>query len=294
MRFDWKRVLMGAVVAGATFTSLVTTAQAQWSIGAPGTREAPAGKHRYVYLVFANPIPGREAEFNDWYTNVHMGDLVQLPGWTGAQRFRAVTTVQPPPSAGGYRHGYLMIWDLEAADATGALSMSTAAIAGGKSRRGAGFNYNPGAGSSGTWEAMGPRVTRPDGKGPTMPDVSDNKTPRPNRYMLLELANALPGRDADFDKFTRQRIQSVLSLPGWMAAQRFRMADTHGRAPSDKPKYLIVWEAEGASAQSVDNTLNQAMEKGTVVRNGGADGSTAEIVYWEPITPHITKDDFER
>jgi hypothetical protein len=294
MRFDWKRVFMGAVVAGATFTTLVTTAQAQWSIGAPGTREAPAGKHRYVYLVFANPIPGREAEFNDWYTNVHMGDLVQLPGWTGAQRFRIVTTVQPPPSTGGYRHGYLMIWDLEAADANGPLSMSTAAIAGGKSRRGAAFNYNPGAGSSGTWEAMGPRVTRPDGTGPTMTDVSDNKTPRPNRYILLELTNALPGRDADFDKFTKQRIQSVLSLPGWMAAQRFRMADTPGRVPSDKPKYLTVWEAEAASAQTVNNTLNRALENGDVVRNAAADESTAEIVYWEPITPHITKDDFER
>jgi hypothetical protein len=291
MRFNGKRIFMGLLVAGAT---LITTAQAQWSIGAAGTREAPAGKHRYAYLVFANPIPGREAEFNDWYTNVHMGDLVQLPGWTGAQRFRIVTTVQPPPSTGGYRHGYLMIWDLEATDAIGPLSMSTAAIAGGKSRRGAAFNYNPGAGSSGTWETMGPRVTRPDGKGPTKTDASDNKTPRPNRYILLEFTNALPGRDADFDKFARKRIQSVLSLPGWMAAQRFRMADTPGRTPSEKPKYLTLWEAEGASAQALNNTLNQALESGVVVKNAAADESAAEIVYWEPISPHITKDDFER
>jgi hypothetical protein len=289
MRFGWKNVFF-VVVAGATLSS----AQAQWSIGASGTREAPAGKHRYAYLVFANPIPGREAEFNDWYSNVHMGDLVQLPGWTGAQRFRLVTTVQPPPSTAGYRHAYLMIWDLEAPEPNGPLSMSTAAIAGGKSRRGAAFNYNAGAGSSGTWEAIGPRVTRPDGKGPTIPDVSDNKTPRPNRYILLELTNALPGRDADFDKFSKQRIPSVLSLPGWMAAQRFRVADTPGRAPSGKPKYLTVWEVEGASAQAIDSTLNQALERGAVAKNAAADESTAEIVYWEPITPYITKDDFER
>jgi hypothetical protein len=79
-----------------------------------------------------------------------------------------------------------------------------------------------------------------------------------------------------------------------MAAQRFRMADTPGRVPSDKPKYLTVWEAEAASAQTVNNTLNRALENGDVVRNAAADESTAEIVYWEPITPHITKDDFER
>jgi hypothetical protein len=110
----------------------------------------------------------------------------------------------------------------------------------------------------------------------------------------LELTNALPGRDADFDKFTQQRIQSVLSLPGWMAAQRFRMADTPGRAPGDKPKYLTIWEVEGGSAQAVNGTLNHALESGTVIRNAAADESTAEIVYWEPITPHITKDDFQR
>jgi hypothetical protein len=282
--------MAGAIVTGA----IGTAAQAQWSIGAPGKREAPAGKHRYVYLVFANPIPGREAEFNEWYSNVHMGDLVQLPGWIGAQRFRIVTTVQPPPSTAGYRHGYLMIWDLEAAEAGTPLSMSSAAIAGGKSRLGAGFNYTPGAGSSGTYEATGPRITRPDGKGPTLTDPSDNKTPRPNRYILMEFTNALPGKDADFDKFANQRIQSVLALPGWMAAQRFRMADTPGRAPGDKPKYLTVWEAEGVSAQTVNSTLNQALESGAVRKNAAADEKAAEIVYWEPITPHIGKDDFER
>jgi hypothetical protein len=285
-----KKIFIGTVVAAMALSA----AQAQWSIGAPGTREAPAGKHRYAYLVFANPIPGREAEFNDWYTNVHMGDLVQLAGWAGAQRFRIVTNVQPPPSTAGYRHGYLMIWDLEAADAGPALSLSTAAIAGGKSRRGAAFNYNPGAGSSGTWEAIGPGVTRPDGKGPTITDASDNKTPRPNRYILLELTNALPGKDAEFDRSSKRRIQAVLSLPGWMAAQQFRMADTPGRAPSDKPKYLTVWEVEGTSAQAVNSTLSQGVESGAVGRNTAMDERAAEIVYWEPITPYITKDDFER
>jgi hypothetical protein len=62
--------------------------------------------------------------------------------------------------------------------------------------------------------------------------------------MLLELSNALIGRDADFDKFANERIKSVLALPGWLAAQRFHMTATPGRAPGDKPKYLTVWEAE--------------------------------------------------
>src|SRR5258708_22718166 len=193
----------GATIAVVACSGLL---QAQWSIGAPGNREAPAGKHRYVMLVFANPIPGREAEFNDWYTNTHMGDLVQLQGWMGAQRFRIVTNVQPRPTAAGYAHGYLIIWDLEETEANAALSRMTAAISGGKSRLGAAFNYTPGAGANGTFEAIGPRIARPDGKGSTIPDPSDNKTPRPNRYVLMEFENALPGKDAEFDKAAAQRI----------------------------------------------------------------------------------------
>jgi hypothetical protein len=290
MRFSCKRVLIGAVLAASAFTP----AQAQWSIGPPGERQSPPGKHRYLHLVFANPIPGKEAEFNDFYSNSHMGDLVQLPGWTGAQRFRIVTSVQPPPSTAGYGHGYLIVWELESTEANGVLSMMSAAIAGGKSRRIPGFNYNPGAGARGTYETMGPRITRPDGKGPMMPAPSDNSTPRPNRYMLLEFTDSLPGREPDFDKFANQRIQSVLALPGWIAAQRFRTTATPGRAPSDKPKYLTLWQVEGASAQAINSTLTQALQSGAVGKNSAADESTAEITYWEPITPYITKDDFER
>jgi len=284
------RAWMAAVVVGLA----CSTAHAQWSIGAPGKREAPAGKHRFVFLVFANPIPGREAEFNDWYTNTHMGDLVQLPGWVGAQRFRIITTVQPRPSMGGYTHGYLIIWDLEETEANAALSRMDAAIAGGKSRRGAAFNYSPGAGARGAYQAMGPRITRPDGKGPALPDVSDNRTPRPNRYILMQFANPLTGREAEFDKAANQSIQDVLTLPGWMAAQRFRIADTPGRAASDKPKYLTIWEVEGPSAQAIHETLMGALQSGTVKTSVAADERTAETVYWEPITPHISKDDFVR
>jgi hypothetical protein len=283
-----------ALVAVALVGASSTPANAQWSIGAAGKREPPPGKHRYVMLVFANPVPGREVEFNEWYTNTHMGDLVQLPGWMGAQRFRIITSVTPRPSVAGYSHGYLIIWDLEETEANTALARMTAAIAGGKSRLGAAFNYTPGAGANGTFETLGPRVMRPDGKGPTLPDPADSKTPRPNRYVLMDFANPLPGREAEFDKGVNERMASVLLLPGWMAAQRFRMAETPGRAPSAKPKYLTIWETEGPRAQAVHDTLISAQKSGAVKKNVAVDESTAETVYWEPITPYITKDDFMR
>jgi hypothetical protein len=288
-----RSTLQTLLIAAMLATALTPVSKAQWSIGAPGKREPPPGKHRYAMLVFANPIPGREAEFNDWYTNTHMGDLVQLPGWVGAQRFRIITNVTPRPTAAGYNQGYLIIWDLEETDANSALGRMTAAIAGGKSRLGAAFNYTPGAGANGTFETLGPRITRPDGKGPSLPDPSDNKTPRPNRYILMDFANSLPRRETEFDGSENRIIESVLRLPGWMAAQRFQLVDTPGR-PSAKPKYLTVWETEGTNVQTVQDTLFSAQKSGLVQKNAAVDQGTAEMVYWEPITPYITKNDFVR
>ncbi len=38
-------------------------------------------------LAFTNPVPGREAEFVEWYDGRHLQDLLALPGFVSAQRF---------------------------------------------------------------------------------------------------------------------------------------------------------------------------------------------------------------
>ena len=43
---------------------------------------------RYNLIVLTNPVDGREDEYNDWYTNVHLDDVLKIPGVVGAQRFR--------------------------------------------------------------------------------------------------------------------------------------------------------------------------------------------------------------
>src|SRR5262245_52922468 len=99
-----KRIVTRLCIGIGVVLALSTFASAQWSIGKPGTREAPPGQTRYVYLVMSDPLPGREFDFNDGYQNMHMGDLVQLPNWTGAQRFRLVP-VTPRAMQPLYRRG---------------------------------------------------------------------------------------------------------------------------------------------------------------------------------------------
>ncbi|NED90919.1 hypothetical protein G3I76_63920, partial [Streptomyces sp. SID11233] len=46
---------------------------------------------KHVLLVFTDPQPGREEEFNAWYDEVHLPDVLGVPGYTAAQRFVART-----------------------------------------------------------------------------------------------------------------------------------------------------------------------------------------------------------
>ncbi len=270
---------------------------AQWSIGKAGMREAPRGQNRYVYLVMSDPLPGKEWDFNDAYQNVHMGDLVQLPGWTGAQRFRLVADVMPRHTQPLYRRGNLIIWDQEGDDLGKLQSESRAAIAGGKSRLIPGFDYSPDGPVSTTYQVIGPRMTRPDARKPFIPDVSDNKTPRPNRYVMLDFIEPVAGvSDADFEASLIRHGSEVLALPGWMAAQRFHLATPPPGAVPPRlvfTKYLVIWETEGSNAQGLQDALMTATRNGQI-KAPLIDPATAQSSWWVTTSPFIDKDDFER
>ncbi len=67
---------------------------------------------RYTFLVLTNAKAGQDDEFNDWYTNVHLGDLLKLEGFVAAQRFRIVEGAHEtsPP------HRYMALYEIETDD----------------------------------------------------------------------------------------------------------------------------------------------------------------------------------
>jgi hypothetical protein len=59
------------------------------------------------FLVMNDPLAGREADYHDWYNNIHVPDLLRLPGVSAAQRFRAV----PGLEAGAPLAGHLALYE---------------------------------------------------------------------------------------------------------------------------------------------------------------------------------------
>lgn len=41
-----------------------------------------------IDLVLSNPVPGMEDEFNEWYSGRHVHEILRVPGYVSAQRFR--------------------------------------------------------------------------------------------------------------------------------------------------------------------------------------------------------------
>lgn len=64
-------------------------------------------------VVLSNPVDGREDEFNEWYDNQHIPDLLRVPGVVAAQRFR-LSGEQLAKAPHPWR--YLAVYEIEGAD----------------------------------------------------------------------------------------------------------------------------------------------------------------------------------
>ncbi len=65
---------------------------------------------KYLHIVQTSPTPGREDEFNEWYENVHVPEVLRMPGFLSGQRFRLAA--EDPFS--GPR--YLAVYEIESDD----------------------------------------------------------------------------------------------------------------------------------------------------------------------------------
>jgi hypothetical protein len=78
---------------------------------------------KHLLIVLANSEPGRDAEFNTWYSGRHLDDVLKLDGIVAAQRFELSET--PRPQKSPYR--YLAVYEVPAEKLEDAVSALRAA-----------------------------------------------------------------------------------------------------------------------------------------------------------------------
>jgi hypothetical protein len=71
----------------------------------------------YKLIVFSDAAPGRDDDYNDWYNNQHLQDVVAVPGFVSAQRFKLNT-----PMIGEFATRYMAIYEIDADDVQTAMA----------------------------------------------------------------------------------------------------------------------------------------------------------------------------
>lgn len=70
---------------------------------------------KYVFLAFTNPTIGREEEYNKWYDEQHLADVINVPGFVSARRFR-LSPGQFQFNTKTPEHKFLALYEIETDD----------------------------------------------------------------------------------------------------------------------------------------------------------------------------------
>jgi hypothetical protein len=82
---------------------------------------------KHVLVVISNSTPGQEDEYNRWYTEQHLDDVLRVPGFVAAQRFKL--SVDGPQSVSGR---YLAIYEMDIDDPKATFDLLGEAVQAGK------------------------------------------------------------------------------------------------------------------------------------------------------------------
>ena len=86
---------------------------------------------KFKMIALTTPVAGMEAEFNEWYQNIHLPELTAIAGMTGAQRYKLVTKLM-----GSDTNPWLAIYDIECDDPMAFLGAMGEAATSGKLTQG--------------------------------------------------------------------------------------------------------------------------------------------------------------
>jgi hypothetical protein len=203
--------------------------------------------------------PDRDAEYNDFYNNIHLAELLRVPEIKSARRFRRI---------GDGEYPYLAIYEVEADD----LSTVLPAMAEFGQRHG---------------------VTESDAVAKNMHAVLCEQiyelagqqaasAAMVQGVSMVWSAPESPERDADYNKFYNDtHLVEMVRVPGWRSARRYHRTD------GARPPYLAIYELQAKDdLTAAQAELGAAIQRGEVNIDPDAlatDRSVGGIGFYEQI-----------
>jgi hypothetical protein len=235
--------------------------------------------NEYVCLVFTNAAVGREHDFNTWYDDVHLREVVDnLPGYVAGQRYRLHPLQRPGGRASTWT--YLAEYEVRTDD----LAASNQAVEDFKAA--GGFTSPDGAlaAEHAAWfyAPTAPLVTEQDVGARTKPQLGAA------RHVFLALTNASPGREEEFDRWYDVHVPEVVAeFPGLVNGRHHERADRQRDGMSPPFRNLARYDLHADDVGEYHRLDREARESGRLTPHAGAlDPGYAVWVYSE-IGPRV-------
>ncbi len=224
--------LLGLVV-GLMIALVGLGAGVAWSAAPTSNSVEPATASTYFFLVFNNPRPGFEAQYNRWYDEQHAPDVVSIPGFVSAQRFilndvqlRAVALKKPR---------YLVLYEIRTNDLPAVLAEVKHRLQSGQTRLS--DSLDPASGQMYIYREFRPQVAGVGG------EPADARPGTMQTYYQVVFGDATAGQDEAFNRwYDQDHAPSMASIPGFMWARRATVSDTQMEPIAAPSRYLALFE----------------------------------------------------
>ena len=111
------------------------------------------------------------------------------------------------------------------------------------------------------------------------------------RYRLVVLTNPVAGRDEEYNRwYDEQHLHDVLAVPGFTAAQRFRLADASMADERFPWRYLAIYEVETDDLRGAMEALYARTGTDAMVMSDSLDMDSAAALPFEPIGERVVAD----
>jgi hypothetical protein len=107
-------------------------------------------------------------------------------------------------------------------------------------------------------------------------------------YYLLVFSNPVAGMEDEYNRwYSRQHQQDVVSVPGFVTAQRFVVSGVQLRDSKPLPKYLVMYKIVTSDLPSVYAEVNRRIQTGVTAMSPAYDRATSVTYTFRAFRPMI-------
>ena len=199
---------------------------------------------RSLLIVLSGSVsPERDEAYNDWYTNVHLPDVLAVPGYVRATRYKAF------PGERSFDQEYMALYELEVEDLDALRAVSDEHMRRIEANE---MHRSP----PDTIDRENVRSMYYIETGPRLGDHDD----MPETVFMPFTESASKEEDEEFNRWYQEvHLPEVLGVPGFSAASRYKETGMNmtGRPWPIRFPYLAVYELADGSKDAFDAAMKE-------------------------------------